>query len=119
MSHFQFYCTAWERRLQPYGELFKEILGSIERLTTAQLQKLEKATRKPTETNCAWEVLAVAPVLRRLIKAERKARRKGKSSERLMRRAAHGSRRIIEVLGPPPKPGKKRYNRSQLTVVLP
>ena len=62
----------WHKLLQPwaahYCSLVVAIRQHVESLTPDELAALDDATRRPTQTNCAWDEYGVASLIRDEIK---------------------------------------------------
>jgi hypothetical protein len=83
---------SWGQRLDPFARLYADmqttIDGRIESASDDDLRKLAKACDRPTQTNCWWATLHVAPLVADAIKVEQYRRRKQAKEARQAARAA-------------------------------
>ncbi|MBE3133859.1 MAG: hypothetical protein IMZ55_10310 [Acidobacteria bacterium] len=65
----------WKRRLQPFADMWEEMVRQLEDMETPDLRALEKACNQPSQTNCSWTIYGAAEFLRP--KIVRELRRRG------------------------------------------
>ena len=69
----------WRDRLDPfaadYAALVLRIEEQVRAMSDADLAELVAATRQPTQTNCAWSLYQVAPVVLDAVRAEQQWRK--------------------------------------------
>lgn len=68
----------WEKVLAPYGDLYLQMIEMITATDDASLRTLVRACRKPTTTNCPWQIYRIAPSVQHLAGQEIMRRRYAK-----------------------------------------
>ena len=62
------------KELQPFADLYAQIVGKVIGATDRQLTYWRKCVRTPTETNCGWTTYQVSELVQNLIIQEQRRR---------------------------------------------